>query len=475
MKYEPVIGLEVHVQLSTKTKAFCGCSTLFGQRPNSQVCPVCLGLPGSLPVLNRVAFRYAVKVALALQCEVQKEVKFDRKNYYYPDLPKNYQISQFDKPIAFSGRVDIAVGEKAKRIRIKRVHLEEDAGKLIHDTGGSYSVVDYNRTGVPLLEIVTEPDIHSPQEAYDYLTKLKAILQYLGVSNCDMEKGSLRCDANISVRPEGTTALGTKVELKNMNSFKGVKAGLEYEVTRQRDAVAAKERIVQETRLWDIEKEVTVSMRSKEEAHDYRYFPEPDLVPLEVDSLIGEVARTIPELPDARQARLVKDMALSEYDAGVLISDKALADYFEACLVFYKKPKTVANWIMGDIMAMLKEKGCPIDELGIAPRHLGELLGLIDSGSISGKIAKDVLVDMRESRRAPAQIVAAKGLSQVSDEGLLKEAIASVIARNQKTVADYKSGTTNAFTFLVGQVMKETKGKANPALVNRLLKENLGE
>lgn len=476
MEYEPVIGLEVHLQLATRTKAFCGCSTKFGSSPNSQTCPVCLGFPGSLPKANQQAFIYAVKAALALSCEIQEEIKFDRKNYYYPDLPKNFQISQYDKPIAFNGRVTIASSERLKEIRIKRVHLEEDAGKLIHDTGGNFSCVDYNRAGIPLLEIVTEPDIASPEEAYDYLTSLKAILRYLEVSDCDMEKGSLRCDANISVRPKGTSGLGAKVELKNMNSFKNVKLALEYEATRQIDAASSGEKIIQETRMWDADKGITSSMRTKEEAHDYRYFPEPDLVPFSVKQPeLEAIRKTIPELPEARSKRFREKFGLSEYDAGVLTSDKAVADYFEDCAGLYPKPKIAANWIMGDITAKMNEKSAGINDIGIFPEGLAELLKMIDSGSISGKMAKDILSEAIETRRSPKEIVAAKGLSQISDSGALEGIVEAVLTRNEKSVRDFKSGKVNALIFLVGQVMRESKGKANPAIVNQILEKKLNE
>jgi len=473
MEYEPVMGLEVHLQLATKTKAFCGCSTLFGQRPNSQTCPVCLGFPGSLPKLNRQAFFYAIKVAFALNCGTRKNIKFDRKNYYYPDLPKNFQISQYDEPIAVNGFVNISVGNGIKKIRIKRVHLEEDAGKLIHDTGGDYSFVDYNRAGIPLLEIVTEPDLNSPQEAYDYLTNLKSTLKYLGVSDCDMEKGSLRCDANISVRPKGTDALGTKVELKNMNSFKSVKNGLEYEVKRQVDAIRDGEKIVQETRLWDADKCITISMRSKEEAHDYRYFPEPDLVPF--INVMSRNQMDIPELPEEKAGRFKNKFALSDYDIGVLVADKSIADYFEECIKLYNKPKVVANWITGDIMAQLNLKNFTIKELGVLPDGLTGLLKMIDGGAISGKMAKEILLEAIETKHKPEDIVKEKGLSQISDAGQLEEIVKTILNKNQKSVNDYKSGKKNALTFLVGQIMKETKGKANPSIVNEILRKSLGE
>ena len=473
--YETVIGLEVHLQLSTKTKAFCGCSTLFGQQPNSQTCPVCLGFPGSLPALNENAFFCAIRVALALGCKIQDLIKFDRKNYYYPDLPKNFQISQYDMPLSYDGHVDIESGGKNKRIKIKRVHLEEDAGKLVHPEGEPYSLVDYNRAGMPLLEIVTEPDINSPQEAYDYLTKLKSVLEYLRVSDCDMEKGSLRCDANISVRKSGDKGLGTKVELKNMNTFKGVRLALEFEAKRQVSAVEDGEKIIQETRLWDADKLVTVSMRTKEEAKDYRYFPEPDLVPFTVDKKIVEKMREgLPELPEPRRERFTKEYGLIGYDAAVLTANVDMADYFEACAKIYKNAKALANWIMGDITAAMNEESVAITALGVSPEALASLLKMVDSGQISGKMAKDVLKEAIETKKSPGDIVKAKGLSQLSDASTIEEAVNIVIARETKTVNDYKAGKKAAFTFLVGQVMKDTRGKANPAMVNEILKKKLG-
>ena len=477
-KYETVIGLEVHLQLKTGTKVFCGCSTKFGQRPNSQTCPVCLGLPGSLPVLNGEAFHSAVKVALALNCTIQSLIKFDRKNYYYPDLPKNFQISQYDMPLSYDGFVDIfSEADKArKRIRIKRVHLEEDAGKLIHAPEDNCSFVDYNRTGMPLLEIVTEPDIGTPQEAYDYLTRLKAILEYLRVSDCDMEKGSLRCDANISVRRSGEKKLGTKVELKNMNTFKGVKVGLEYETKRQVSLVEDAQVIRQETRLWDADKAITSSMRTKEEAMDYRYFPEPDLVPFTVDTaVIDRIRASLPELPEAKANRFMKDFGLSEYDANVITGQLELADYFEACAARYDNRKTIANWIMGDITAYLNTADLSIHDMKVTPDGLIGLLKMIDSGKISGKMAKEVMVEAIGTGDAPADIVAKKGLAQISDSARLEEVVRAVIARNVKSASDYKGGKKAALAHLVGQVMKETKGAANPAMVNDILKKNLGE
>jgi aspartyl-tRNA(Asn)/glutamyl-tRNA(Gln) amidotransferase subunit B len=440
-KYETVIGLEVHLQLATQTKAFCGCSTDFGARANSQTCPVCLGFPGSLPVLNEEAFNFAIKVALALGCTIQDLIKFDRKNYYYPDLPKNFQISQYDMPLAHDGFIDIASAGQKKRIRIKRVHMEEDAGKLMHELG--YSLVDYNRSGIPLLEIVTEPDLSSDEEAYEYLTKLKAILRYLRVSDCDMEKGSLRCDANISIKPKGDTKLGVKVEVKNMNSFKNVRSALEYEALRQVSAIGDGEKIVQETRLWDADKEITNSMRSKEEAEEYRYFPEPDLVPFVVDKKkIALIKSGLPELPEARAERFIKEFAMSEYDAGVITSDIDLADYFEESAKISKNVKSIANWIMGDIMATLKEKAIGIKDACLPPAGLAGLLAMIDSGVISGKMAKDVLLEAMDTGIDPKRIVEKRGLSQVNDRGEIEAAVRSAIAGNEKSVKDYKAGQT---------------------------------
>lgn len=473
--YETIIGLEVHLQLRTETKVFCGCSTKFGSRPNSQTCPVCLGFPGSLPVLNEKAFLYSIKAALALNCAIQNLVKFDRKNYYYPDLPKNFQISQYDMPLSYNGTLEIASNGIRKRVRIRRVHLEEDAGKLTHPAKVSYSLVDFNRAGMPLLEIVTEPDISSPQEAYDYLTALKAILQYLKISDCDMEKGSLRCDANASIRKAGEKKLGVKVEVKNMNSFRWVREALQYEVDRQVSLLEAKENIIQETRLWDAEKMATISMRSKEEAQDYRYFPEPDMVPFMVEqAVIEEIRNTLPELPEARTNRFVKDYSLCEYDAKILTSQIDVADYFEECANQYENKKTIANWITGDIMAQMNIKNLGIIELGVPPKNLIGLLKMIDK-EISGKMAKDVLVEMIETKKDACEIVKSKGLSQINDKEKIDQVIKDVLSKNEKSVNDYKNGKKNAMTFLVGQVMRQTQGRANPAIVNEILKKHLAE
>jgi aspartyl-tRNA(Asn)/glutamyl-tRNA(Gln) amidotransferase subunit B len=473
--YEAVIGLEVHVQLNTRSKVFCGCSTEFGAPPNTHVCPVCLGLPGVLPVLNETALRSALLTGMMLGSRIAEFSKFDRKNYFYPDLPKNYQISQYDLPLCVGGHLEIDVDGRRKRVGITRVHLEEDAGKLVHDEApGGGSGVDFNRTGVPLLEIVSEPEIATPEEAFAYLKELKRTLQYLGVSDCDMEKGSLRCDANISVRPKGLNTLGTKVELKNMNSFKWVKAGLEYEAARQMDAISSGEGIIQETRLWDPEKGLTISMRTKEEAHDYRYFPEPDLVPFIIDKgLAKEMRGTIPELPAEKADRFMAEFGLSAYDAGVLVSDKAMADYFEACVGIYDKPKIIANWLSGEIMAQLNSRNIGIKELGLSPQGLVGLLKMLDTSAVSGKMAKEVLAEAVETKRSPEEIIASKGLAQISDRLEVENVVKAVLKANEKSVSDYKKGKKNALGFLVGQVMKATSGKANPAVVNDVLKKHL--
>jgi len=474
MNYETVIGLEVHVHLSTRSKIFCGCSTKFGAPPNSQTCPVCLGLPGVLPVLNEEALNLGIKVALALNCNMSGIMKFDRKNYYYPDLPKNFQISQYDMPLASKGVLEIETENNAKKIRINRVHMEEDAGKLIHEEGGKTSLVDLNRTGIPLLEIVSEPDIASPQEAQQYLINLKAILQYLNVSDCNMEEGSLRCDANISVRPKGAKELGVKTETKNMNTFKGVRDALGYEEQRQTALLKNGKKVVQETRLWNREKQKTFSMRSKEEAHDYRYFPEPDLVPFEIDrERIENLKSVLPELPQARMKRFQQTYGLSGYDASVLVSRKEIADYFEECLEFSEKPKAVANWITQDIAAESSATGLSIQALGLKPQNLAGMVGMIESGVLSGKIAKAVLKLMIETKKTAEEIVKEKGLVQLSSGDEIRKIVKGIMADNAKSVNDYRSGKKQALAFLVGQVMRKTRGKANPKLLNKILTEEL--
>jgi len=472
--YETVIGLEVHVQLATKSKVFCGCSTAFGQPPNTATCPVCLGFPGVLPVLNREAFRYAIKVALGLHCTVQPIVKFDRKNYYYPDLPKAYQISQYDKPIAFSGSLRVTSLSGHKDISITRVHLEEDAGKLLHDQDKRSSVVDYNRAGTPLLEIVTEPEISSPDEAYAYLTTLKQRLLYLGVSDCNMEEGSLRCDANISVRPKGEKKLGVKSELKNMNSFKAVKAALEHEIVRHRELLSSGQAVVQETRLWDTDQAVTRTMRTKEEAHDYRYFPEPDLVPFHVSAVeIDEIRRTLPEMPEDKKKRFIKAFQLTEKEADTVTQDRALADYFEKAAALSGNAKTVFNWLKGDIMNELHTAGVSISAYTFTPEMLTELIGLIDAGTISGKMAKQLMRDCAREKMSPKAMAGKLDLHQISDSSALEGVIEKVVAENERSVNDFKKGKENALMFLIGQVMRHTKGKANPQVVNDLLREKL--
>ena len=474
--YETVIGLEVHVQLSTRTKAFCGCSTVFGAAPNSQVCPVCLGLPGVLPVFNKKAFECAIKAAIALGCDIQKIVKFDRKNYYYPDLPKNYQISQYDMPIAYNGKVAITDEDgSARDIGITRAHLEEDAGKLVHDPQLSFSYVDLNRTGTPLLEIVSEPDIRSPEEAYRYLVTLKSIIKYLDVSDCNMEEGSLRCDANISLRKKGAAALGSKVEIKNLNSFKAVRDALAFEEERQAELLDDGARIPQETRLWDAEKGVTVSMRSKEEAQDYRYFPEPDLVPFEVDpALVKDIRATMPELPAPKKARFIGKYGLSPKDAEVLTTERNIADLFEQVAQATGDAASSCNWIKGEVMMHMNERLADLADLKLSPAALAEIIKMTKSGKISGLAAKDVLKEVIDKGISPQEIVKAKGLEQVSDESALDAIVEKIISGNPKTVNDYKNGKEAAMSFLVGQAMKETKGKANPKLLNDMFRKRIG-
>lgn len=473
-RFETVVGLEVHVELHTNTKIFCGCSTEFGAPPNTHTCPVCLGHPGVLPVLNRRAVEYAMKAAMAINCEVATHSKFDRKNYFYPDSPKAYQISQYDQPIGQNGWIDIEVNGKTKRIGITRLHLEEDAGKLTHVDGGFASLVDFNRVGTPLLEIVSEPDIRSPEEARAYLEKLKAIIQYCDVSDVKMEEGSLRCDANISLRPFGQEKFGTRAELKNMNSFRGVQRGLEYEEKRQAEILSSGGEVVQETRRWDEAQGKTLSMRGKEEAHDYRYFPDPDLVRLYIDEeWKARIRDSIPELPDARKARYTEQLGLPAYDAEVITSSKKLADLFEESLEYTKDAKAVSNWIMGDLLGYLNANGLEIESVKVTGQGLGEMIGLIEKGTISGKIAKTVFKEMLVSGKKPGQIVEEQGLVQISDEGAIQAIVDKVVEGNPQSVADYKAGKEKAVGFLVGQVMKESKGKANPGLVNQLIVERL--
>lgn len=476
-RYESVIGLEVHVELKTNTKIFCGCSTEFGAEPNHHVCPVCLGLPGVLPVLNKKAVEFGILAGLALNCEIAEFSKFDRKNYFYPDLPKAYQISQYDLPLAQNGYLEIDTEEGTKRIGITRIHLEEDAGKLVHQGSISttpYSLVDYNRTGVPLIEIVSEPDMRSPEEARAYLEKLKAIIQYTEVSDCKMQEGSLRCDANVSVRPVGSEEFGTKTEIKNLNSFKAVQRALAYEVARQIEVLEEGGRIVQETRTWDEDKGITRPLRSKEEAHDYRYFPEPDLVPVVISrEWVDSIKKRLPELPDEKKKRYVEEYGLPEYDAMVITASKEMATYFEECIALYPNAKAVSNWIMGELSRLLNANNMEITQCRIKPGQLVEMLKLLDKGTISGKIAKTVFEEMFETGKDPGTIVEEKGLVQISDEGAIEAIVNEVIANNPKSVQDYKGGKKKAMGFLVGQVMKATKGKANPQMVNKILQEKL--
>ena len=478
-KYEPVIGLEVHVQLGTKTKIFCGCPVEFGALPNTNVCPVCLGLPGALPVLSRQAVELAISAALALHCRINPFSRFARKNYFYPDLPKGYQISQYDQPLAEHGYLDILTGAgEKKRIGVTRVHMEDDAGKSLHDgftDSDQYTYVDLNRSGTPLIEIVSEPDLRSPDEAYAYVTDIKQVMQYIGVSDCDMEKGQLRCDANVSVRLRGAEKFGTKAEVKNLNSFRFLKLALEYEIERQVEIIEAGGRIEQETRLYNAETGRTVGMRSKEHAHDYRYFPEPDLVPLRVsEHWLHEIKSRLPELPADRRERFVNEYGIREYDAQVLTLTRETGDYFEAATKVSGDGRSTANWVTGDLMGLLKAASKEISCSPVKPECLGELVALINKGELSGKLAKEILPKMFETGDAPSAIMEREGLKQISDSGALEKIVEDVLAANPKQVEQYRGGKTAVIGFLVGQVMKASRGQANPAAVNEVLKRKLG-
>lgn len=474
MSFEAVIGLEVHAQMLTESKIFCGCSTKFGGEPNTQTCPVCIGMPGVLPVLNKKALEYAIKTGLAMNCKISKYSRFARKNYFYPDLPKGYQISQYELPICEHGYIEIILDGNVKKIGITRIHMEEDAGKNIHEGSGQYSFVDLNRAGVPLMEIVSEPDIRSPQEAVAYMKKLRTILRYLGVCDGNMEQGSLRCDANVSVKPSGLDEFGVKVEIKNINSFKFVEKALEYEIRRQIRVIEEGGKIIQETRLWDSNRGGTESMRGKEEAHDYRYFPEPDLVPIVVDQRwIDEIRAQLPELPDIKRERFVSVYGLPENDADFLTSERVLAEWYEEAVKLGGKPKTVANWIMGDLIRLLNADNKSFDECTLKPEQLVSMLKLIDNGTISGKIAKTVFEEIYKTGRDADIIVKEKGLVQISDTWEIETVVDDVISKCPKEVERYKSGEEKLMGFFVGQVMKLTKGKANPQMVNELLKKKL--
>jgi aspartyl-tRNA(Asn)/glutamyl-tRNA(Gln) amidotransferase subunit B len=468
----------VHAEMLTASKIFCGCAASFGAPPNHHTCPVCLGMPGVLPTLNRRVVEFAIRAGLAAHCTIAPTSRWARKNYFYPDLAKGYQISQYELPICLGGHIDIVVDGVARSVRLTRIHMEEDTGKNIHDAHGSESLVDFNRSGVPLLEIVSEPDMSSPAEAGAYLRALRSLVQYLGICDGNMEEGSFRCDANVSVRERGASALGVKAEVKNMNSFRAVEKAIAYEIDRHIRTIEEGGKIVQETRLWDADREETRSMRSKESAHDYRYFPDPDLPPVMVsEALIAEVRRTMPELPDARRTRFVATLKLPEYDAEVLTARRDLADYFEAVVAAHPNAKAASNWVMGDVLRLVKERklddGQTITDWPVDAAHLGALIALIDDGAISGKIAKTVFEEMVTSGAAPGAIVEARGLLQVSDEGPILAAIEQVLAAHPDKVADFRAGKDKLLGFFVGQVMKATEGKANPPLVNRLLTAKL--
>src|SRR5512143_2665613 len=474
MQYEAVIGLEVHAQLKTQSKIFCGCSTRFGSQPNSQTCQVCIGMPGVLPVLNKTAMDYIIKTGLAVGSDIAPFSRFARKNYFYPDLPKGYQISQYELPVCEGGHIEFLVNGEMKRVGLTRIHLEEDAGKNLHEGIEGASHVDLNRTGVPLMEIVSEPDIRTPEEAAEYMRKLRAILRYIDVCDGNMEEGSLRCDANVSIRPVGQSEFGTRSELKNMNSFKNVQKAIEYEIKRQTKVLEEGGRVVQETRLWDANQGITLSMRGKEEAHDYRYFPEPDLVPIEVSKeWLDELRATLPELPDAKRARFVSQYGIPEYDAEVLTLERAMGDYYEEVVKLSGQPKLASNWVMGDVMRELKNDNIEIEACPLEPARLAGMLKLIEDGTISGKIAKTVFEEIYRSGKDAATVVKEKGLVQITDESAIEKIIDEVMAANPANVEAYRGGKVALLGFFVGQVMKSTGGKANPAKVNELLKRKL--
>ncbi|WP_287155369.1 Asp-tRNA(Asn)/Glu-tRNA(Gln) amidotransferase subunit GatB [Candidatus Solincola tengchongensis] len=480
--YEAVIGLEIHAELKTRSKMFCSCDASFGGEPNTKTCPVCLGLPGVLPVLNRRAVELAVRLALALNCRIAERCIFHRKNYFYPDMPKNYQISQYDLPLGVGGYLDLETEEGAFRVGITRVHMEEDTGKTVHASesgrihGSEYSLEDFNRAGVPLLEIVTEPDIRTPEQARLFMQELKSIMEHLEVSDCKMEEGSLRCDANVSLRPRGSSELGVKTEIKNMNSFRALYRALDYEIARQREVLETGGEIVQETRHWDADANVTTPLRTKEYAYDYRYFPEPDLVPLELDrSFIEEVRSSLPELPAERRRRFREEYGLPAHDAVLLTSSKAMGDYFEAAVAAGAPPKAVSNWMMGEISAFLNARGLEVNDLKVTPQRLAELVALVEKGTVSVTMAKAVLEEMLESGRPPLEVVEERGMAQISDRGELERLVEEVLEENPKVVEDYRKGKGKALGFLVGQVMRRTGGRANPQLVNEILAARLNE
>lgn len=475
MNYETIIGLEIHAELSTKTKAFCSCKNEFGGEVNTNCCPVCMGYPGALPVLNKKVVEYAVKAGLALNCQISLYSKTDRKNYFYPDLPKAYQISQYDKPLCKNGRIKIELDGQEKNIGITRIHIEEDAGKLIHGTESEdYSLVDFNRGGVPLIEIVSEPDIRSPLEARLYLEKLKGILEYLEISDCKMQEGSLRCDANISIRSVGQKEFGVKTEIKNMNSMKALQRALEYEEERHKKILSEGGTIAHETRRWDESKGITVSMRTKEQAHDYRYFPEPDLVPIILEEAwIEDIRKALPELPDDKKKRFVEEYGIPDYDASVLTLTKELSSFFEACAKGHKNPKAISNWVMGEVLRIIKEKELDLKDLKIKPEALRKLVDLVDDGILSSTGAKQVFEEMFKTGKDPETLVDQLGLRQISDEGAIVELVKKVLSENEKSVEDYKKGKTNALGYLVGQCMKASKGKGNPQIINKILRDML--